>query len=95
MERLHQSHRETFKKYQEDTQKNLVEALLEWKLKFILHAQVVVSPLNLSKVDFDCLKDIFVESLSFDVYNLEGKELKAFQKEWKKSVVFSTLTMPD
>ncbi|KAH1073012.1 hypothetical protein J1N35_025340 [Gossypium stocksii] len=52
LERLCQSHGKTFKKYQEDTQKKLVKALLKLKSNLILHAQVAISLFDFSKVDF-------------------------------------------
>ncbi|KAK5775456.1 hypothetical protein PVK06_043350 [Gossypium arboreum] len=56
LKRLCQSHGETFKKYQEDTQKKLVEALLNLKSNLIPLAQVAIGPLDLSKVNFNNLK---------------------------------------
>lgn len=43
----------SLKKYHEDTQNNLIEALPEWKSNLILHTLVAVGPLNLSKVDIE------------------------------------------
>ncbi|KAH1122132.1 hypothetical protein J1N35_005292 [Gossypium stocksii] len=63
-----------FKKYQEDTYKNLVEVLPEWKSNLILYTQVAAGSFDLRKVDFDYFKDISTNSLGFDVYHLEGKE---------------------
>ncbi|KAH1073278.1 hypothetical protein J1N35_025606 [Gossypium stocksii] len=48
-ERLRQSHNKSFMKYQDDTQKNLIEALSERKSNLILHAQVVIGHFDLSK----------------------------------------------
>ncbi|KAH1073105.1 hypothetical protein J1N35_025433 [Gossypium stocksii] len=70
------SHDLTFKKYQEDTQKNLIEAILEWKSNLILQAQVVASPLDLRKVNFVFLKDVSTYSFSFDVYHTKGESKK-------------------
>lgn len=78
LERLHRSHDESLKIFQEDTQKNLTEALPEWRSSLILHAQVVVGPLALSKVDFDFLKDIYMESLNFNVNHPKGEEWETF-----------------
>ncbi|KAH1063970.1 hypothetical protein J1N35_028957 [Gossypium stocksii] len=84
MERTHQSHSETFRKHREDIQKNLIEALLEWRSNLILHAQVASNPFDLSKVDLDYLKDISIESLNFDVYHPKGDEWDAFQRKLKQ-----------
>lgn len=55
---------------------------------------MVVGPHDLSKVDFDYMKEITRESLNFDVYHLKGEEWEAFQGEWKQLVTFSLPTTP-
>ncbi|KAK5771489.1 hypothetical protein PVK06_047694 [Gossypium arboreum] len=72
----------------EDTKKNCNDVLQKWKLNLILETQVVAGPLDLSHVDFNCLKDISSMSLSFNVYHPTGDECEAFQREWKKSEDF-------
>ncbi|KAK5819045.1 hypothetical protein PVK06_024001 [Gossypium arboreum] len=74
LESLRQSHEETFRKFQRDTKNNLNEALPKWKSNLVLHTQVAVSPLDLSEVDFNCLRDISTKSLNFNVYHPEGEE---------------------
>lgn len=69
LERLRQSHKQIFKMFQEDPQKNLFEALPKWRSNLILHTQVAVGPLDLKKVDF---KYIPTNSLNFDIYQLVG-----------------------
>lgn len=84
LENLRYSHYETFKKYQEDTQKNLIEVFPKWNSNLILHAQVATGPIDFRRVDFDCLKDFFTSSLKFDVYHLEVEERETFQWERKQ-----------
>ncbi|MBA0637375.1 hypothetical protein Godav_025836 [Gossypium davidsonii] len=69
LESLRQSREETFRKFEEDTKKNFNDALFEWRSNLILHAQVVASPLDLSHVNFNCLRDISSVSLNFNVYH--------------------------
>ncbi|KAH1122633.1 hypothetical protein J1N35_005793 [Gossypium stocksii] len=38
--------------------------------------------------------DIFIESLSFNIYNPEDKEWEAFQREWKQLIDLFTATTP-
>lgn len=85
LEILSQSDEETFRKFQKDTQKNLIDALPKQGSNLILHTQIATSPFNLSQVDFNSLKDIFSSSPNFDVYHLEGDEWEALQREWKQS----------
>lgn len=94
LKRLHQSHKETFRNYREDIQKNFIEALPNWRSNLILQAQVASGLLDLSKVNFDFLKDISTVSLKFDVYHPKSDEWEAFQSGWKQSSVFSIPTMP-
>lgn len=55
LEGLHQSSKEDFKIYKEDTRKNLTESLPKLKSNLVLHAQVVTRPLNLSQAGFNYL----------------------------------------
>lgn len=80
LERLRQSHKKTFKKFHEDTQKNLIKALPKCKSNLILHAQITTGPLDLKSVDFDCLKDIPTSSLNFDIYHLAGEDQETFSE---------------
>ncbi|KAH1092120.1 hypothetical protein J1N35_019377 [Gossypium stocksii] len=92
---LRQSHEESFIKFQEDTKKNIIDALPEWRLNLILHAQMAAGPLDLSQVDFKNLRDISTSSLNFIVYHPEGEEQKSFQREWKQLGEFIIPTMPN
>lgn len=74
LESLCQSCEEIFRKFREDTKKNFSDALFEWRSNLILHAQVATSPLDLSHVNFNCLRDISSVSLNFKVYHPDGEE---------------------
>ncbi|KAK5819513.1 hypothetical protein PVK06_024518 [Gossypium arboreum] len=74
LERLSQSHEETFRKFQ--SHKNLIEVIPEWRMILILYTQVPIGPLDLKRVDLKCVKDISIDSLSFNIYHLEGEEWK-------------------
>lgn len=55
------------------TTRKLSETLPEWKANLILHAPVVVGPLELSRVDFGFLQNLPTDSLGLNVYNLKGR----------------------
>ncbi|KAH1082612.1 hypothetical protein J1N35_022373 [Gossypium stocksii] len=54
----------------------------------------VASPLNLSHVDFNYLKDISTDLVSFNIYHPEGEEWEAFKREWKYLDEFIIPTTP-
>ncbi|KAK5836337.1 hypothetical protein PVK06_012121 [Gossypium arboreum] len=85
---LRQSSEKAFRKYQEDTTKNLTEALLELRSDLVLHTQVASNPMNLSEVDFNFFKDISTNFLSFTIYHPEGKDWKVVQTKWKQMIGF-------
>lgn len=85
LENLRRSHDETFKKYQKDTKKNIIEDLTKWRSNLLLHVQVVVGYFDLRLVDFNCLGNISAGSLNFNIYHFEGEEWGSFQKEWRQS----------
>ncbi|KAK5833930.1 hypothetical protein PVK06_017796 [Gossypium arboreum] len=82
-----QSREEAFKKYQEDTVRNLTKALPKLRSNLVLHTQVATSLMDLSQVDFDFLKDITAGSLSFIIYNPEGKIGRNFNQNGNKPPV--------
>ncbi|KAH1107361.1 hypothetical protein J1N35_011129 [Gossypium stocksii] len=94
LEILRQSHEETFRKFQKDTQKNLIEALLECRSNLILHAQVVACSLDFIKVDFNCLKDIPIELLNFDVYYPKGEKWETFLRDLNQAYEYIIPPMP-
>ncbi|KAH1081824.1 hypothetical protein J1N35_021585 [Gossypium stocksii] len=83
LECLRQSSEYTLRKYQEDTKKNLTEALPILKSNLVLHAQVAAGPLNLSKVNFNCLQKprIKEEEDLDDLIDLEEISRKHLQLE--------------
>ncbi|KAH1031200.1 hypothetical protein J1N35_043374 [Gossypium stocksii] len=68
--------------------RNLTEMLPEWKANLVLHAKVVIDPMDLSQVDFDFLRDVSTDSLGFDVYNPKDKKWEDFQSKWKQIIGF-------
>lgn len=94
LEGLCHSNKEAFRKYQKDTKKNLNDALRKWRTNLILHTQVATGLLDLSRVDFNCHRDISTESLNFNVYHPEDKNWETFQREWKHLADFFIPTMP-
>ncbi|KAH1039895.1 hypothetical protein J1N35_041638 [Gossypium stocksii] len=79
LESLCQSSKEALRKYQEDTKKNLNEALPKLRSNLVLHTQWLWALL---------IQKICTESLNFNVYNSEGEDWENFQKEWKQSPNF-------
>lgn len=88
MDGLCQSNEEAFRKYQENTTRNLTKALLELRPNLVLHTQMVVGPLTLSQFDFNFFHDIFIEYLSFNGYHPQGKDWEDFQMKQKQTVCF-------
>ncbi|KAK5836131.1 hypothetical protein PVK06_011885 [Gossypium arboreum] len=78
---LRQSSEEAFRKYQENTTKNLTKALPESNSNLALHTQLAATPMNLSQVDFNFLKDTPAESLAFNVYHPKRKYWVDFQEK--------------
>ncbi|KAK5784396.1 hypothetical protein PVK06_038919 [Gossypium arboreum] len=74
LECLCQSSEDALRKYQEDKKKNLTEALPILRSNLVLHVEVVVGPLNLSRVNFNYLQKVTPNFLNFNIYNLEGKD---------------------
>ncbi|KAH1031870.1 hypothetical protein J1N35_044044, partial [Gossypium stocksii] len=66
---LRQSSEEALKKYQNDSKKNLTEVMPKLRSNLVLHAQVVMGPLDLSWVDFNFLQKITTKSLNLNIYN--------------------------
>lgn len=50
---------------------------------YIFHAQVVVGPFYVSRVDFSYLREFIKESLGFNKMNPFGVKWEEFQKKWK------------
>ncbi|KAK5771265.1 hypothetical protein PVK06_047455 [Gossypium arboreum] len=94
LEHLHHSNEVALKKYQENTKKNLVEALSKLHSNQVLHTQVATGPLNLSQVNFNCLQMVTVESMNFNAYIPKGNNWKSFKKKWRQSINFFIFREP-
>ncbi|KAK5840011.1 hypothetical protein PVK06_008873 [Gossypium arboreum] len=84
-EKIWRQKSEALEKYKPNTQKSIQEYLPNLRANMILCAQVTIGLLDLSQLNFNCIRRHINANLNYNTFNPSRLEWEEFQRKWKGS----------